>query len=202
MRFYCGTPVTTSSNFNVGSFWVLDDRLLPEFTSEQKRFFGLVACLYLWKEELTFYFRTMASLVMRQLEMAREVSERRRAMKMGQALSSFVEGKVSITPSRFQKQACASPSLDKPSKAAPDPSENQAPGSAKQPPHDTESKLESTERPHACLLTEKNASDSQNTLASSVPSTLSDEYDPEESIDSTFARATYLIREALDVQGW
>ena len=43
MRFYCGTPITTSNNFNVGSFWVLDDRSLPEFTTEQKQFFGSVA---------------------------------------------------------------------------------------------------------------------------------------------------------------
>jgi GAF domain-containing protein len=40
LKFYCGTPITTASNYNIGSFWVLDDRLLPGFTPEQKRFFG------------------------------------------------------------------------------------------------------------------------------------------------------------------
>lgn len=40
LKFYCGTPITTASNLNIGSFWVLDDRLLSEFTSDQKRLFG------------------------------------------------------------------------------------------------------------------------------------------------------------------
>ena len=40
LKFYCGTPITTANNFNIGSFWVIDSRLLPEFTLDQKRFFG------------------------------------------------------------------------------------------------------------------------------------------------------------------
>lgn len=40
MRFYCGTPITTPNGHNIGSLWVLDARLLPEFTVEQKQFFG------------------------------------------------------------------------------------------------------------------------------------------------------------------
>jgi GAF domain-containing protein len=40
MRFYCGTPLSTDRGCNIGSFWVLDSRLVPEFTSHQKKCFG------------------------------------------------------------------------------------------------------------------------------------------------------------------
>lgn len=40
MRFYCGTPLSTDRGSNIGSLWVLDSRVLPEFTSYQKKCFG------------------------------------------------------------------------------------------------------------------------------------------------------------------
>jgi GAF domain-containing protein len=40
VRFYCGTPISTDKGYNIGSFWALDDRLLPEFSSHQKECFG------------------------------------------------------------------------------------------------------------------------------------------------------------------
>lgn len=40
MRFYCGTPLSTDKGSNIGSLWVLDSRLMPEFSSHQKKCFG------------------------------------------------------------------------------------------------------------------------------------------------------------------
>ena len=88
MRFYCGTPLSTDKGANIGSFWVLDNRLLPEFASHQKKCFG-----------------TIASLVMNHLVMTKENSERRKAMRMGQALSAFVDGKVPLAYTKIQGTA-------------------------------------------------------------------------------------------------
>ena len=146
----------------------------------------------------------MASLVMRQLEMTREVSERQRAMKMGRALSSFVEGKVSITPLPNQEQVRASSfesHLERPTKAMSFP-EHQAQEPAVQPPQDIGAKLKSAEMSHPTLVNEETASEPLNPLPNTAYSTSSDGSDQGESVNSTFARATYLIREALEVQGW
>ena len=88
MRFYCGTPLSTDKSANIGSFWVLDNRLVPEFTSQQKKCFG-----------------TIASLVMKHLVMTKENSERRKAMRMSEALSAFVAGKVPLAYSKIQGTA-------------------------------------------------------------------------------------------------
>ena len=88
MRFYCGTPLSTDRGSNIGSLWVLDSRLLPEFTSHQKTFFG-----------------TIAALVMKHLVMTKENSERRKAVQMAQALSAFVDGKIPLAYAKIQGTA-------------------------------------------------------------------------------------------------
>lgn len=138
----------------------------------------------------------MASLVMRQLEMNREVSERQRAMKMGQALSNFVEGKLPIPCPQAHKQD--SP-FDEPSKAAYDPADDTTAITA---PQDHAYNREQVQNSRLVTLKEDSSMDSQDTSLTSVHSTFSDESEPEETIDLTFARAAYLIREALDVQCW
>jgi hypothetical protein len=121
----------------------------------------------------------MSSLVMRQLEMTREVSQRQRAMKMGRALSSFVEGKLPAVRPQAQKQESLLP--PKPTSGEPS---------------------KSTQGPRLSILKEESSMDSQDTISSGMRSTSSDDFEPEEGIDLTFSRAAYLIREALDVQGW
>jgi len=151
----------------------------------------------------------MSSLVMRQLEMTREVSERQRAMKMGRALSSFVEGKLPAVAPQSQKQESllpAKPPCSEPSKSPhvaagvaagdlpPDPAAQVLQGRG--PRHETTSKS------RLSLLKEESSIDYQDGSSSGMRSTSSDDLEPEEGIDLTFARAAYLIREALDVQGW
>lgn len=147
----------------------------------------------------------MSSLVMRQLEMTREVSERQRAMKMGQALSSFVEGKLPVTPPQAQRQDWLlpfKPPFGEPPKATHISSEGQPPEPVTQALQGHGSKREPTQKSRLSLLREESSIDSQDTLSTGINSISSEESEPEESIDLTFARAAYLIREALDVQGW
>jgi hypothetical protein len=146
----------------------------------------------------------MSSLVMRQLEMTREVSERQRAMKMGRALSSFVEGKLPAVPPQSQKQASFLPpkvEYGEPSKshmAAGD----LPPEPAVQGLQARSSRYDATSKSRLSLLKEESSMDSQESSSSGIRSTSSEDLEPEEGIDLTFARAAYLIREALDVQGW
>jgi hypothetical protein len=147
----------------------------------------------------------MAALVMRQLEMTREVSERQRAMKMGQALSNFVDGKLAFCQ-QAQKQDWPppfQPSFHASSKASHRSAEAHVSGLSANSPQNLDGKVEPIQRtPSPVLPEESNTRDRQNTSSSSVRSSALDESDPEESTDLTFARAAYLIREALDVQGW
>jgi hypothetical protein len=145
----------------------------------------------------------MSSLVMRQLEMTREVSERQRAMKMGRALSSFVEGKLPAVPPPSQKQE----SVLLPKSGEPPNSPHVATGDLPPDPAAQVTQVrgprhEATSKSRLSLLKEESSMDSQATSSSGMRSTSSDDLEPEEGIDLTFARAAYLIREALDVQGW
>ncbi|KAI9810097.1 MAG: hypothetical protein M1827_006708 [Pycnora praestabilis] len=80
-RFYAGTPITSNRGINIGSLFVIDDRVRPEgLKSEQKEFLG-----------------TMADTIMQHLQMSREAEERKRAMVMSRGLSAFVEGKGSTS---------------------------------------------------------------------------------------------------------
>jgi hypothetical protein len=147
----------------------------------------------------------MASLVMRQLEMTREVTERQRAMKMGQALSNFVDGKLPIIRPHFQTQDGSLPFLH-PSSASNETTqtspEREASEAATKVSGDRDARPEPIEDSRLSNFTRESSLDTQETLSDSVNGSFSEESDPEENIDLTFARAAYLIREGLDVQGW
>lgn len=131
--------------------------------------------------------------------MDREVSERQRAMKMGQALSSFVEGKLPIARPQALKQDFP---FNGPSEAAYDPADDSTSTPATTAPQDHIYNREPIQNSRLTTLKEESSMDSHDTSSTSVHSTCSDESEPEETIDLTFARAAYLIREALDVQCW
>lgn len=78
-RFYAGTPLTTDRGVNIGSLFVLDNKVRPRLNPDQEVFL----C-------------TMAQTVMKHLEMSREAEERRKAMQMSRGLNAFVEGKSSL----------------------------------------------------------------------------------------------------------
>jgi signal transduction histidine kinase len=79
LRFYAGVPLITKRGIPIGSLFIVDDRVWDGLSKETIHFMG-----------------TMATTIMKHLEMAREVEEHRRGMKMSRGLASFVEGRSQL----------------------------------------------------------------------------------------------------------
>lgn len=79
LKFYAGVPLITKRGIPIGSLFVVDDRIGHGMSDEKIHFMG-----------------TMATTIMRHMEMVREVEEHRRGMKMSRALASFVEGRSEL----------------------------------------------------------------------------------------------------------
>ena len=91
-RFYAGTCLTTKRGVNIGSLFIIDDKVRPELTPSQVDFLG-----------------TVAGIVMRNLELNQEAEERRRSLKMSGALNAFQEGRISISNISTPEKASPSP---------------------------------------------------------------------------------------------
>ena len=87
-RFYAGTPLTTKKGINIGSLFIIDDRVRPELTAAQVDFLG-----------------TVAGIVMRNMELNQEAEERKRSLKMSGALNAFQEGGVIIQDPNTREKA-------------------------------------------------------------------------------------------------
>ena len=81
-RFYAGTPLTTNKGINIGSLFVLDDRVRPKLNPVQVDFLG-----------------TVAGIIMRNMELHHEAEERKRSLQMSRALNAFQEGKDTVDDS-------------------------------------------------------------------------------------------------------
>lgn len=79
LRFYAGVPLITKKGIAIGSLFIVDDYVRNGLSSEDIHFMG-----------------AMARTVMSHLEMAREVEEHRRGMKMSRGLASFVQGRSEL----------------------------------------------------------------------------------------------------------
>lgn len=79
IRFYAGVPLITKRGIPIGSLFIVDNRVGEGMSQDKIHFMG-----------------TMAKTIMKHLEMAREVEERRRGMKMSRGLASFVEGRAEL----------------------------------------------------------------------------------------------------------
>ena len=75
-RFYAGTPLTTKKGVNIGSLFIIDDKIRPCLTPEQEEFLG-----------------TIARTVMKHMEITSEADEKRKVSKMTMGINAFVEGK-------------------------------------------------------------------------------------------------------------
>lgn len=78
-RFYAGTPLTTRNGINIGSLFILDDKVRPSLTPAQEKLLG-----------------TIAATIMGHLETNREAEERRKVLRMAKGLNAFVGGKSSF----------------------------------------------------------------------------------------------------------
>jgi hypothetical protein len=79
LKFYAGVPLITKRGIPIGSLFIVDSRPRDGLSKDDIHFMG-----------------TMASTVMKHLEMTREVEEHRRGMKMSRGLASFVEGRAEL----------------------------------------------------------------------------------------------------------
>jgi hypothetical protein len=79
LKFYAGTPLITKRGIPIGSLFVVDDRARDGLSKDEIHFMG-----------------TMASTIMRHMEMIREAEQHRRGMKMSRGLALFVEGRTEL----------------------------------------------------------------------------------------------------------
>jgi hypothetical protein len=87
LKFYAGVPLITKRGIPIGSLFVVDDRAGLPLNREQRHFMG-----------------TMAVTIMKHMEMAREVEEHRRGMKMSRGLASFVEGRAELAEADMEAE--------------------------------------------------------------------------------------------------
>jgi hypothetical protein len=87
LKFYAGVPLITKRGIPIGSLFVVDDRAGLPLSREKIHFMG-----------------TMAVTIMKHMEMAREVEEHRRGMKMSRGLASFVEGRAELAEADMEAE--------------------------------------------------------------------------------------------------
>jgi hypothetical protein len=147
---------------------------------------------------------TIASLVMKQLVMAKENSERRKAMRMGQALSTFIDGKA--PPAYAKTQGTANWSGDshwyqteQPSPRSPGANGHAGSGidnigalelNDRSPGYDETSTIQNG----SC---ESFTGPDLSTLEKAEPS-----IGQEQERNVLFARASFLMKDALEATGW
>ena len=81
-------PLLTKRGIPIGSLFIVDSHIRPDLSPNDLHFMG-----------------TMAGTIMRHLEMAREVEEHRRGMKMSRGLASFVEGRSELVDADAEEDA-------------------------------------------------------------------------------------------------
>ncbi|OBT74551.1 hypothetical protein VF21_07570 [Pseudogymnoascus sp. 05NY08] len=79
LKFYAGVPLITRRGIPIGSLFIVDDRVRPPLSDDEINFMG-----------------TMASTIMKHIDMVRQVEEHRRGMKMNRGLASLVEGREEL----------------------------------------------------------------------------------------------------------
>jgi hypothetical protein len=201
MRSFWGTPITTASHHKIGVLWMLDDKVRPELKNDDIRFIGQVLALACLLTDTDGNNRTMTSLVMQNLESRKESIERRRILRMAKAIDSFIDGGQRDHDSRNRN----SPATD----ASRAQSYSSQPENANQTEDDFASHLPNRDLPIMVSST-KNGPDADTTREESAIASKATATADDENIDSkdkrdrdlVYARASYLIREGLAMQGW
>jgi hypothetical protein len=79
LKFYAGVPLITKRGIPIGSLFVTDDQAGHSLGRDKIHFMG-----------------TMAGIIIKHMEIVREVEEHRRGTKMSRGLASFVEGRAEL----------------------------------------------------------------------------------------------------------
>jgi hypothetical protein len=87
LKFYAGVPLITKRGIPIGSLFIVDSHVRTDLSELDIHFMG-----------------TMAITIMRHLEMAREVVEHQRGMKMSRGLASFVEGRSELVETEVNQE--------------------------------------------------------------------------------------------------
>ena len=180
-KFYAGTPLTTENGVNIGSLFIIDDRVRPELTEDQ------VDCM-----------GTIAKIVMQTMQLNSEAAERKRSLRMSLGLQSFQDGKDSI---EFEDQNGSSVDYDLVTKQGEDGGTSRANGNdpSIRPDGDKENSQDLSAHPeNAEKLVDvpPPARDPRpNGDTTQKPS-----QDMDQTPNSTFVRAANLLRESLDLQ--
>ena len=142
---------------------------------------------------------------MKQLVMAKENSERRKAMRMGQALSTFIDGKALSAYAKIQGTANWSRDSHRYQTELSSPSSPGANGHAGSEIDNTDA-LELNDRSSGHDGTSTTQNGSRESFASPGLSTL-EKAEPntgqgQEERSVLFARASFLMKDALEATGW
>ena len=73
-RYYAGVPLRTSRGINIGSIYILDSKVRPPLSPNEKGFLGI-----------------MADNVIQHLEMSRDKKDRQRILRMNECLAAYVD---------------------------------------------------------------------------------------------------------------
>lgn len=172
-RFYAGTPLRTKRGINIGSLFVIDDKPRPELTASQVDFLG-----------------TVATIVMRNMELNHDAEERMRSLKMSGALNAFQEGRSRIrkaTPLERASSHGGRETRKMKSEAA----------SSTASSTDTNAEVNGSTSTQSAVPSSP-ADDLDLSSPRSLDESLPAEQDPE--LKSTFVRAASLLSQSLDLQ--
>ena len=89
-KYYAGVPLRTNRGINIGSIYILDSRLKPALTRNEKSFLGI-----------------MADNVIQHLEMSRDKKDRQRTFRMNECLSAYVDPLFEDARSRRRYNHCS-----------------------------------------------------------------------------------------------
>lgn len=191
-KYYAGVPLTTNRGINIGSLFVIDDRVRPDLTQDQKVFMTV-----------------MSRNIMAHLELGREAEERRRGQTMSRGLARFVEGYPALSDpvidlghttkgSRFSGGETQTKETDGNAPKV-DNSETTSPsgmnGTKTQDPRSRDESLETGRNTPSGIDT----GDTITSPSESQTGRIQEERD--NGHRATFARAANLLREALQLKG-
>ncbi|KAJ5702334.1 hypothetical protein N7488_009882 [Penicillium malachiteum] len=178
-RFYAGTPLTTDSNINVGTFFVLDTKPHAEFLFKERECMG-----------------HMAVLIMDFLKVSRQASEGRRAARLSRGISHFVEGRSSfpIKPHEALSRQTSNSSIPLGGRKS-----HQKRRSISSKGSPSSSSRGSSVASGSSEYDSSNSSIMNSNSSGNRPDIGSDAVDVKMGTSSTFRRAANLIRESLEL---
>jgi hypothetical protein len=201
IRSFWGTPIHTAYGSRIGVLWMLDDKVRSEIRIDHLRFIGQVFVWPVSSLPSNVNFSTITSLVMRNLESRKESIERRKILRVAQAIDYFINGDQGNHDARNWDSSTVASSL---ANDHTDPSHffNQGEDDNHPRPPSGVSLTPS--------CTAEQAQDAQMTRDENIVVSKPGFFADDETIDSkdkrdrdlVYARASYLIRESLSMQGW